>query len=66
MLTECLEQCRNNESCSSVNYETGLCVFFSSHADKLPGELRYQLCKVGYSRYSKDTLLLKEIKIKNL
>lgn len=51
MLTECLEQCRNNESCSSVNYETGLCVFFSSHADKLPGELYYLLCKVGYSRF---------------
>ena len=37
MLTECLDQCRNNETCSSVNYETGLCVLFSSDADKLPG-----------------------------
>lgn len=40
MLTECLEQCRNNESCSSVNYETGLCVLFSTQADKLPGTVR--------------------------
>lgn len=37
MLTECLDQCRNNDSCSSVNYETGLCVLFSTDADKLPG-----------------------------
>lgn len=42
MLTECLDQCRNNESCSSVNYETGLCVLFSSNADDLPGMDRSQ------------------------
>lgn len=45
MLTECLEQCRNNESCSSVNYETGLCVLFSTQADKLPGTVR-QIYKI--------------------
>ncbi|XP_055373821.1 uncharacterized protein LOC129607110 [Condylostylus longicornis] len=39
MLTECLEACQVNETCSSVNYETGLCVLFSSNADKLPGAL---------------------------
>jgi hypothetical protein len=38
MLTDCLEQCQANETCSSVNYETGLCVLFSSNADKLPGK----------------------------
>lgn len=37
MLTDCLETCQGNESCQSVNYETGLCVLFSSTADILPG-----------------------------
>lgn len=41
MLTDCLEQCQSNDSCSSVNYETGLCILFSSNADKLPGK-RYR------------------------
>ncbi|KAG5888987.1 hypothetical protein JTB14_013292 [Gonioctena quinquepunctata] len=39
MLTDCLETCQGNESCQSVNYETGLCVLFSSNADVLPGAL---------------------------
>ncbi|KAL7729793.1 hypothetical protein ACLKA6_014657 [Drosophila palustris] len=39
MLTDCLEACQSNESCSSVNYETGLCVLFKTTADKLPGSL---------------------------
>ncbi|CAG9837045.1 unnamed protein product [Diabrotica balteata] len=39
MLTDCLETCQGNESCQSVNYETGLCVLFSSNADSLPGAL---------------------------
>ena len=39
MLTDCLEACQGNETCNSVNYETGLCVLFSSNADKLPGKL---------------------------
>ncbi|ALC47847.1 nyo [Drosophila busckii] len=39
MLTDCLEACQSNESCSAVNYETGLCVLFKTTADKLPGSL---------------------------
>ncbi|XP_057658095.1 uncharacterized protein LOC130895022 [Diorhabda carinulata] len=39
MLTDCLETCQGNESCQSINYETGLCVLFSSTADALPGAL---------------------------
>lgn len=39
MLVDCLEQCQTNDSCSSINYETGLCILFSSNADKLPGSL---------------------------
>lgn len=38
MLTDCLEACQNNDTCHSVNYETGLCVMFSSNADKYPGK----------------------------
>lgn len=39
MLTDCLEACSGNETCYSVNYETGLCVLFSSNADANPGRL---------------------------
>ncbi|EDW83725.1 uncharacterized protein Dwil_GK13524 [Drosophila willistoni] len=39
MLTDCLEACQSNESCSAVNYETGLCVLFKTTADKSPGSL---------------------------
>lgn len=38
MLTDCLESCQTNESCQAVNYETGLCVLFSSSADIYPGK----------------------------
>lgn len=38
MLTECLETCQANDSCQAVNYETGLCVLFSSNADSNPGK----------------------------
>lgn len=40
MLTDCLETCQGNDSCQSVNYETGLCVLFSSNADVLPGKFK--------------------------
>ncbi|XP_049790109.1 uncharacterized protein LOC126195525 [Schistocerca nitens] len=39
MLTDCLDACQANESCRAVNYETGLCVLFSSDADMYPGAL---------------------------
>ncbi|XP_046865368.1 uncharacterized protein LOC6647167 [Drosophila willistoni] len=39
MLTDCLATCQKNKTCQSVNYETGLCVLFSAHADQLPGAL---------------------------
>lgn len=38
MLTDCLEACNANDTCESVNYETGLCVMFSSNADAYPGK----------------------------
>lgn len=39
MLTDCIDMCRRNSSCMAVNYETGLCVLFSSNADMYPGAL---------------------------
>lgn len=33
MLTDCIDTCRKNASCRSINYETGLCVLFASNAD---------------------------------
>ncbi|CAB3376587.1 Hypothetical predicted protein [Cloeon dipterum] len=39
MLTDCLEACQTNEQCRAVNYETGLCVLFSSTADQQPEAL---------------------------
>ncbi|KAJ4437004.1 hypothetical protein ANN_17136 [Periplaneta americana] len=43
MLTDCLEACQGNDSCQSVNYETGLCVLFSSNADSYPEEERLRV-----------------------
>lgn len=40
MLTDCLEACQGNDTCQSVNYETGLCVLFRSNADSYPGKRR--------------------------
>lgn len=45
MLTDCLETCQGNDYCQSVNYETGLCVLFSSTADLLPGKF-----SIGFRR----------------
>lgn len=37
MLTDCIDTCRSNSSCRAINYETGLCVLFSSNADDNAG-----------------------------
>ena len=39
MLTDCIDTCRQNASCQSITYETGLCVLFSSNADGNDGEV---------------------------
>lgn len=38
MLSDCLDLCQSNDTCKSVNYETGLCILFTSNADKMPGK----------------------------
>ncbi|KAI2800949.1 hypothetical protein BLOT_013474 [Blomia tropicalis] len=35
-LSECLDHCRSNQSCKSLNFETGLCVLLSSSAIQRP------------------------------
>lgn len=39
MLTDCIDKCRANATCKSINYETGLCVLFASSADENAGKL---------------------------
>ena len=41
MLTDCIDTCRANASCRSINYETGLCVLFASSADENQGNFKY-------------------------
>ncbi|CAG2161877.1 unnamed protein product, partial [Oppiella nova] len=38
-LTECLQWCLSNDTCKSVNFETGLCVLLSSSANERPEAL---------------------------
>lgn len=53
MLTDCLEVCKNNATCRAINYETGLCVLFSSNADRLPGKFRQIYSITNYFRCDK-------------
>ena len=39
MLTDCIDLCLSNSSCSAANFETGLCVLFSSSADDNKSQL---------------------------
>jgi len=39
MLTDCIDLCRSNSTCRAANFETGLCVLFSSSALQYPGGL---------------------------
>ncbi|KAG0445088.1 hypothetical protein HPB47_023912, partial [Ixodes persulcatus] len=38
-LTECLNHCKRNATCQSINFETGLCVLFTSSATERPASL---------------------------
>ena len=38
MLTDCIDLCLANSTCRSANFETGLCVLFSSSAQQYPGQ----------------------------
>ena len=41
MLTDCIDLCRANTTCRAANFETGLCVLFSSSAQQFPGKASY-------------------------
>ena len=38
MLTDCIDLCLSNSTCRAANFETGLCVLFSSSAQQYPGQ----------------------------
>ena len=52
MLTDCIDTCKKNSSCKSINYETGLCVLFSSNADEGQGRPLFllQYCTLAWSK----------------
>lgn len=54
MLTDCLEACQSNDSCRAVNYETGLCVLFSSNSDKLPGNFYFLFYELFQSKINQS------------
>jgi hypothetical protein len=37
LLRDCLEQCRRNDTCHAINFETGLCVLFANSYTDQPG-----------------------------
>jgi hypothetical protein len=65
-LTDCLNLCRQNSSCSAINFETGLCVLLQESADKNPQALQksqfpvftiyaHKICLQGKSSWSSST-----------
>ena len=48
MLTDCIDLCRANNTCRAANFETGLCVLFSSSAQQFPGQALI-LSQIGLS-----------------
>lgn len=74
MLSDCLDLCQSNDTCSSVNYETGLCILFASNADKMPGEffqrrkimaLSVNEIVVKYKKYERQKIVLEAIEGKD-
>nr|XP_046915324.1 uncharacterized protein LOC124495920 [Dermatophagoides farinae] len=58
-LAECLDHCRQNQTCNSLNFETGLCVLLSSSALQLPDALTP-------SQFPVFTIYAQKICLKNL
>ncbi|GIY31235.1 uncharacterized protein CDAR_81041 [Caerostris darwini] len=64
-LTECLSLCSANATCQAINFETGLCVLFSSSANQRPASLTpsqfpvftiyaHKVCLLGRKRCNRD------------
>ena len=51
MLTDCIDICRTNSSCQAANFETGLCVLFSSSAKVFPGTDTIKMISSVYPLY---------------
>ncbi|XP_037089518.1 uncharacterized protein LOC119109871 [Pollicipes pollicipes] len=54
LLDECVQLCGDNGACRGLNYETGLCVLFSSSAEQFPGA-------ITRSEYPVYTLYLQKV-----
>ncbi|GIY17276.1 uncharacterized protein CEXT_557521 [Caerostris extrusa] len=61
-LTECLSLCSANATCQAINFETGLCVLFSSSANQRPASLTPSQFPV-FTIYAHKVCLLEEMKI---
>ncbi|XP_042903119.1 uncharacterized protein [Parasteatoda tepidariorum] len=64
-LTDCLSLCNNNATCQAINFETGLCVLFSSSAAQRPAALTasqfpvftiyaHKVCLLGRKKCDRD------------
>ncbi|GFS30961.1 uncharacterized protein TNIN_443691 [Trichonephila inaurata madagascariensis] len=64
-LTDCLALCSANATCQAINFETGLCVLFSSSASQRPAALTpsqfpvftiyaHKVCLLGRKRCDRD------------
>ncbi|KFM64709.1 hypothetical protein X975_00721, partial [Stegodyphus mimosarum] len=64
-LTDCLALCNLNATCQAVNFETGLCVLFSSSAVQRPSSLTpsqfpvftiyaHKVCLLGRKKCDRD------------
>ncbi|XP_055949587.1 uncharacterized protein LOC129983909 [Argiope bruennichi] len=64
-LTDCLSLCNANATCQAINFETGLCVLFSSSANQRPNALTpsqfpvftiyaHKVCLLGRKRCDRD------------
>jgi hypothetical protein len=59
MLTDCIDLCRANNTCRAANFETGLCVLFSSSAQQFPGKNPCKLSQLNHNARKKAILLNK-------
>ncbi|EEC00548.1 conserved hypothetical protein, partial [Ixodes scapularis] len=59
-LTECLNHCKRNATCQSINFETGLCVLFTSSATERPASLAVSQFPV-FTLYAQKICLFGEL-----
>ena len=57
-IEDCIDACRRNSTCLSVNYETGLCVLFSGSAEDTPGKIFFYFLHCTQCRKPRDGSLV--------